>query len=381
MRISIPIDVWDPGRGGAERYLDRLSRELKARGHEIVILCQRVLSGAGAGDSPRIEVLDVPWFPRWLRELRFARAAVRAHRSSGREILFQVRHALEADVYQPHGGSYLASRDAQGRALSTGRRLLRDAAAFLRPSHHVLRGLDHAVFDRSPHVTTLSVSAKVEEDYRRVYPARHFRFERLHNPVDSEAFHDRDRAECRARLLARFQIPSNQRIALFAAHHFRPKGLQFAIRALRQATGWDLVVLGRDEVRPFERLARRLRVERRTHFAGVVKDIRSFHAGSDAFLLPTLYDPCSLSVLEALACGTPAVTTFLNGASDSLVAGSSGFALENPADDAAIARSLKTIDDRWEEMHAGARAAALQLGWKDHVDRLEMVLCQIGRRT
>ena len=41
MIVEIPIDVWDPGRGGAEGYLRRLSRGLAARGHRVRILCLR----------------------------------------------------------------------------------------------------------------------------------------------------------------------------------------------------------------------------------------------------------------------------------------------------------------------------------------------------
>ena len=383
MRISIPIDVWDPARGGAERYLARLARELEARGHEVTILCLQCVKGESdlAGIGPRVEILDVPRFPRWLRELRFASAVVRAHRASGRGVLFQIRHALEADVYQPHGGSYLASRSAQGGALSSARRLLRNAFACVRPSHQVLRRLDRAVFEKSPNVITLSVSSRVEEDFRRTYPDLQFRFERIHNPVDSEQFHDRDRAECRARLLQRYAIPPEKRIALFAAHNFRPKGLAFAVEALREASDWHLVIAGRGSAGPFLRLAHRLGVGERTHFVGAVDDLRSVYAGVEAFVLPTFYDPCSLSVLEALACGVPAITTRANGASDLIVDGVSGFILDRPEDVAAISRALRAAASRWDVLHAGARSTGLQLGWKDHMNRLEFVLCQVGRRT
>lgn len=380
MRITLPIDVWDPARGGAERYLARMSDELASRGHEVTVLCIAAAKASAARHAARVEILDVPHFPRWRRELRFAEAAVRAHRASGRDILFQVRHALEADIYQPHGGSYLASRQAQGHALSGPRRILRDALAGLRPTTRLLKRLDRAVFDHSPGVITLSVSARVEEDFRRAYPDIAFHFERLHNPVDSDRFHDRDRADCRARLLLQFKISPGHRVALFTAHRFRPKGLEFAIEALRHAPEWHLVVLGRDAPGPFARLARRFEVSGRTHFGGAVDDVRPFQAGSDAFLLPTLYDPCSLSVLEALACGTPAITTSANGASDVLLEGVSGFILSRPSDARAIAMALQATADRWDALHAGARAAALRLGWKEHLDRLELVLCQIGPR-
>src|SRR5262245_47020114 len=118
MRISLPIDVWDPARGGAERYLHRLSLSLCERGHEVTVLCLRAKETDGGSKGMKVEIGRVPRYPRWLREISFARESVRAHRRSGRDLLFQVRHALEADVYQPHGGSFRAAREGAGRSLS-----------------------------------------------------------------------------------------------------------------------------------------------------------------------------------------------------------------------------------------------------------------------
>ena len=60
MKISIPIDIWDPERGGAERYLKRLATALGARGHEVTILCLRARKPDKEKEPPRIEVLPCP---------------------------------------------------------------------------------------------------------------------------------------------------------------------------------------------------------------------------------------------------------------------------------------------------------------------------------
>jgi UDP-glucose:(heptosyl)LPS alpha-1,3-glucosyltransferase len=381
MKITMPIDVWDPQRGGAERYLDRLSRELIARGHEVTVLCseQRVSTAPGQG-GPDVQVLRVPRFPRWLRELSFAKEAVRVHRSSGHDILFAVRHALEADVYQPHGGSLRAAREAAGRALPPWRQRARAVAGGLRPSLRVLLWLDREVFSRSPRLVTVSVSRKVEDDLRRVYPEVQFRFERIYNPIDAELFHDRDRSERAAGLRSRFGIPAHRRIAVFVAHRFRPKGLHHALRAVAALPEWHLVVAGRDRPGPFLRAAARLRTLERTHIAGPVSDPRGLYAGADALVLPTYYDPCSLAVLEAMACGTPVVTTRENGASELIEDGVSGFSVERPQDARAISAALGAIGGRWENFHDAARRSASRWGWIEHVDRMQKVLSRARPR-
>jgi UDP-glucose:(heptosyl)LPS alpha-1,3-glucosyltransferase len=380
MRISLPIDVWDPGRGGAEKYLDRLAAELAKRGHEVTFLCLEARDGAASERRSHVEVLRAPRFPRWLREIRFAEACVRSHREAGRDVLFAVRHALEADVYQPHGGSLRAARAGAASALPAWRRVLRNAVAGARPSLRVLLRLDHEVFIRSPRVVTVSVSEKVERDFRTVYPGLEFHFERIANPVDTDRLHDRDRSELAAAWRSRFGIPAGRRIAAFAAHRFRPKGLEPALRALARAGDWHVVVAGRDRASPFERVATRLRVSSRVHFAGAVADMRRLLAGADALIHPTYYDPCSLAVLEAMACGTPAITTRQNGASELISHGVNGFIVESPAETEALASALAETARRWDELHRAATSASSKWGWESHVERLEKVLLRAGGR-
>ena len=62
-----------------------------------------------------------------------------------------------------------------------------------------------------------------------------------------------------------------------------------------------------------------------------------YYAAADVFVLPTFYDPCSLSVSEAAASGLPSVTTRFNGAAELLTEGVDGFVISDPADDAELA--------------------------------------------
>ncbi len=62
---------------------------------------------------------------------------------------------------------------------------------------------------------------------------------------------------------------------------------------------------------------------------------------------PTYYDPCSLVVLEALACGLPVITTAQNGASELMTDGREGYILTTPdAQGELIAALDHMTDDR-----------------------------------
>ena len=82
-----------------------------------------------------------------------------------------------------------------------------------------------------------------------------------------------------------------------------------------------LWVVGKGHSAPYARAAERLGVADRVRFWGPVTETAPFYQAATVLALPTLYDPCSNVVLEALACGTPAVTTAANGAAEFITPG------------------------------------------------------------
>ena len=77
------------------------------------------------------------------------------------------------------------------------------------------------------------------------------------------------------------------------------------------------------------------------------------------FALPTWYDSCSLSLLEALASGLPAVTSSHNGAGELLTHGVDGFVIDDPGDWESLAGHLATLAD--PQTHARVSAAGRRL--------------------
>ncbi len=375
LSITLPIDHWDPQRGGAERYLDRLCRDLCARGHQVTVLCMAAREDLAARPPGlSIERLPVPRFPRWRRELAFARRSVAVHHESGRDLLFAVRHALEADVYQPHGGCFRMARRGAIEHLPLYARFARRLVASWRPAIRVLLWLDREVFRRSPELTVVSLSRRVEDDFRAAYPNVEYRFHRLYHGVDTREFHDRDREVLQIALREKYEVGSGERIAVFLAHRFAPKGLRHALRAVARAAGWHLLVGGRDGPEPFRREARRLGIARRVHFLGPIRDPRRVLAAADSLVLPTYYDTFSLAVLEALACGTPVVTTKQCGAAELIESGRHGFVVEAPDRERELAAALEIIGSNWDSFHRRALALREAIDWQPHLDRMEEIL-------
>ena len=158
----------------------------------------------------------------------------------------------------------------------------------------------------------------------------------------------------------------NETVFLLVAHNLRLKNAESAIRALSLVVseGADarLVIVGGKRTLPCVRLARKLGLSERVAFVEPVRDVLPYYAAADVFLHPTWYDPCSLVVLEALACGLPVITSRFNGVSELMADGEHGFILSDPADIVAIAKKMEELlgPELRKRMGAAARLLALE---------------------
>jgi UDP-glucose:(heptosyl)LPS alpha-1,3-glucosyltransferase len=100
----------------------------------------------------------------------------------------------------------------------------------------------------------------------------------------------------------------------------------------------------------------------RFRFPGAMDDVAAAYAASDVYVQPTWYDPCSLVVLEAMACGRPVITTRFNGASELMEDGCEGLILDSPAQVDRLAEAMTHLldPDRRAAMGRAARKTAEQ---------------------
>ena len=109
---------------------------------------------------------------------------------------------------------------------------------------------------------------------------------------------------------------NTDRTALFLSRLHPKKGLPMLLDgwAALQPEGWRLVLVGPDELghrAELEKQVRRLGLEPVVQFEGPVPDADKWqwYADADLFILPTYSENFGIVVPEALAAGTPALTT------------------------------------------------------------------------
>jgi UDP-glucose:(heptosyl)LPS alpha-1,3-glucosyltransferase len=167
--------------------------------------------------------------------------------------------------------------------------------------------------------------------------------------------------------------------------NYRLKGLGPLLRAvamLQTDHPFRLLVVGDPNTRFYEREARRLGIVGKVCFAGYHADTSNCSFASDFLVHPTFYDPCSLVVLEALACGLPVITSRYNGASELLHPPREGYVVDDPHDAQHLAWCMAQLLDPSHRLPCAlsARRTALQWTFEHHYRQLLQVFHDAGAR-
>jgi glycosyltransferase involved in cell wall biosynthesis len=116
----------------------------------------------------------------------------------------------------------------------------------------------------------------------------------------------------------------------------------FAVVAQRYSSAGLLLVGGGPEQVALEARAHKLGLADRCYFAGAVTDVAPWLRSMDFFVLPSLSEALSNSLLEAMACGCTVVASNTGGNPELIADGRSG-RLFPPGDAPALARVLESL--------------------------------------
>jgi len=85
-----------------------------------------------------------------------------------------------------------------------------------------------------------------------------------------------------------------------------------------------LLVGGGEDRQALEGLAQNLGIQSRIVFAGHRADVVPFYGAMDLYVLPSLYEGCPYTLLEAMAAGLPCIATAADGSADIVADGATG---------------------------------------------------------
>ena len=374
MDVGLCYENVRPARGGCEHYISDLARRLARDGHTVHLFAAD-WDAAALPASTVYHRLPRPTGPRFLRPWRFAESCLDALRQHPVDVSMGFDKTWGQDILYPQGGVHSASRAHNLLKHPPG--LERVAARFARVFD--LAGYSFARLERRQYLTgprpvILAISEMTRRHFEEYLGLPESAVRVLHAAIDPERFAADDRPARRDRERQSWGVSQDEAVGLFVGMNYRLKGLAQLLRALPYVPTdrrYRLVVIGGKNYGPYKALADRLGVSDRVKFLGFRADPRDAYFGADFLVHPTFYDPCSLVVLEALACGLPVVTSRYNGAAEKLDPGC-GLIVDDPHDARELAAKLADMLDpaRLPARKAAAAEAGRKWTFDDHYRQL-----------
>lgn len=379
LRVLMVSPQYRPMVGGYERAAERLSQALVARGHEVTVVAERRN-------------------PAWPGQERDGGLTLRRLRVVARPGLhgvtwaialagFLLRHGRRFDVFHVHQYGWAAAV-----AVVFGRLFARPVALKLTGTEEnsivvALRRKRRSSLLEGFHRRIdafLAPSDRVVAEIERfgIPPER---IHRIPNGIDVEHLQPLA-APARDALRRRLGL-EGMTVALYVGRlspEKNPLGLVDAWRRLGPPERTRLVFVGDGPER--EELARRAAgCAASVRAIGAVPDPLEWYQAADIFVLPSIREGLSNSLLEALSCALPVVSTPVSGSEDVFAAADVG-ALAGGPDAASLAEAIRPLlsdPERRARCAAEARRLALERFSLDRVARDVESLYQdlIGRAS
>jgi UDP-glucose:(heptosyl)LPS alpha-1,3-glucosyltransferase len=300
----------------------------------------------------------------------FALAARRAVRNGGYDVVQSHERCLTQDIYRAGEGTHRGYLRAMGRG-----------RAPANPYHRAILILEQRIFSLRAARHIAAISRRDKAEIETLYGTPADRVSLVYNGVDLDRFHPDNRARFRASMREALGLSRQQWVVLFVGSGFERKGLGALIDAMARLRDphCRLVVAGKGDAVPYQRLGARLGLEPRVSWIGTRADVERLYALADVVALPALYEPFGNVHLEALASGVPVLTSARSGGAELVSQGENGWVVAEPTGAlvAAGLEALRTLDAARAAL--AARASAEPFTYAAQVDAFARIWEGLGR--
>ncbi|HEV3120157.1 MAG TPA: glycosyltransferase family 4 protein [Gemmataceae bacterium] len=385
MNIAFCYESVLPARGGCETYIADMARRLVADRHEVHLYACR-WDAAALPANVHYHCLPAARGPRFLRPWRFGAACARALRGAQHDVSVGFDKTWGQDVLYPQGGLHAASAEYNlNKYAGKFARTLARAAKSVDLAHWSFTALEHRQY-LGPRKPIIVVNSNMVRDhFARFYAVSPAELRVVRSAIDPARFVEQDRLRRRLEWRTRWGLKPNDVAGLFVAMNYRLKGLEPLLHAIRHVpveAPFRLLIAGHPKTARYEQLAGRLGIADRVRFLGPRRDVHHCYFAADFLVHPTFYDPCSLVVLEALACGLPVITSRSNGAAELLTPPREGFVIDNPHEHEQLADCMIQLLDssRRAACARAARQTAALWTFEHHYQQLLDVFAEAVER-
>lgn len=368
IRLALVRQRYNP-YGGAERFVATTLEALAQRQGDLELT---LITRKWQGGERKHAVIECrpPHFGRLGRDASFARCVQRTLAEQKFDLVQSHERIAGCDIFRAGDGVHAAWLEQRRRQQG----LIGRLGAALSPWHRYTLAAERQMFADPRLKAVICISELVRDDIRRFYGVSEDKLHVIYNGIDLARYHPGLAAEHRVATRRDYGIPEAAPLFVYVGSGFERKGVGPLLQALAAAAAKDihLLVVGADKhLERYRRRAAALGLGGRVVFTGGLPDVRPCYGAADAFVLPTLYEPLSNAVLEALACGLPSIVSDHCGAAELITPGANGRicdALDVPA----LAGHLDALAAPGVAagMREAARAAVADLGLAAMSERL-----------
>lgn len=299
MKLAFAIFKYFP-YGGLQRDMMRIAEESARRHHQITIYTMST-----QGEIPpsiNIEILPTIGWSNHRRAQNFAAQLQKKLAANKPDIFFTFNRLPGADLY-------FAADNCFALAKPRFRWLYK-----LLPRYRTFLAFEKAIFSPASKTKILYLTPGQLTDFQSVYhtPTERFKLlppgisENRKRPKNSEIIREAKRRE--------LGISQEEILLIEIGSSFRTKGVDRSLRAvaalpeaLKNRT--KLLVAGRDSSNFYPKLAKSLGINEKVSFAGGRDDIVELLLAADLLIHPARNEATGTVLIEALAAGTPVITT------------------------------------------------------------------------
>lgn len=349
VRVCYVVSYFHPHQSGAERQALAQGAELARRGHEVHVVTHSVPV------EPRDEIIQGIHVHRWVKSFHFGPLFGLTFVVSVIESLKRLRGRY--DVIHTHQGLWEAV------AVGAGRKWLGNVPTLIQPASSGYygeaeqlartRGADRLRSFILRNSAFAAISADIERQWLELGVPQDSIY-RTASGVDSTRFHPGPSA-------VENDLPPRPRVVYTGRLHPQ-KNVYLLIDIwpdVFKRTGARLILAGDGPDREgLKERARRLGIDEAIEFVGSVADVAEHLRAADAFVLPSVAEGMSNSLLEAMATGLPCVASRIGGNIDLIDEGVSGLlaAPDRPAEWVEAIASIFNDADFAQKLAAAARS-------------------------
>lgn len=342
MKIAICLYKYFP-YGGLQRDFLRIANTLIHRGHSVRVYTQKWI-GETCPSNMELVIVPVHSLTNHGKSIQFHKWVQKHLENNPVDRIVGFNKMPDLDVYYGADVCYAEKVD-------------REKSWFykLGARYKILANFERLTVGKGLKTKLMIITPNQQKDFQKHYQTESERFYLLPPGISKDRKYENFKHNLRETFRNSFFLSDSDFLLLQIGSDFQRKGVDRSIIALAALPPelqkrTFLYVVGQDNSKKFERLAKKLEVTKQVRFFGGRDDIPSFIAGADLFLHPARSENTGTVILEALVGGLPEIVTEVCGYAPYVVRAQSGLVIADPFVQAQYNSALLSALDRQKLM-------------------------------